>query len=105
MDINKVAAAIEADAGVEIPDLTQSLTEMKSGKQGRVYTPNQLLVREARTVVGYTQPHFAKAINASVTSLRDWEQGRHEPPGVVSTLMHVIKNHPDIINEMEASHG
>lgn len=104
MDINKVAAAINADAGFEIPDLKQSLAEINAGEKGRVYTPSQLLVREARSVVGYTQPKFAEAINASVTSLRDWEQGHHEPPGVVSTLMNVIKNHPDVIHEMEVSH-
>jgi len=101
MDINKVAAAINTDAGFDIPGLKQSLAEMNAAEQGRVYTPSQLLVREARSIVGYTQPKFAKAINASVTSLRDWEQGRHEPPGVVSTLMNVIKNHPDVIHEME----
>jgi len=105
MDIDKIAEAINTDAGFEIPELKQSLTEMSMGKQGRTYTPNQLLVREVRSVVGYTQTKFAKAINTSVTSLRDWEQGRHEPPGVVSTLMKVIKNHPDIIHEIELSHG
>jgi len=82
--------------------LKQSLAEMNAAEEGRVYTPSQPLVREARSIVGYTQP---KAINASVTSLRDWEQGRHEPPGVVSTLMNVIENHPDVIHEMEVNHG
>jgi putative transcriptional regulator len=102
MNINKIAKAIEADAGVELPELKQSLREMHAGEKGRVYTKEQLLVREVRTLVGYTQPHFARVIKASLTSLRDWEQGRHEPPGVVSTLMSVIKNHPDIIQELEA---
>jgi len=101
MDIKKMATAIQLDAGFELPGLEQSLAEMKAGKQGRVYSSSQLLVREARTSVGYTQTKFAKAINSSVTSLRDWEQGRHEPPGVVSTLMNVIKNHPNVIHEME----
>ena len=63
MDINKVAA-INTDAGFDIPDLKQSLAEMNAA-----------------------------------------EQGRHESPGVVSTLMNVIKNHPDVIHEMEVSHG
>lgn len=103
MNINKIAKAIEADAGVELPELKQSLREMQVGEKGRVYTKEQLLVREVRNLVGYTQPHFAHVIKASLTSLRDWEQGRHEPPGVVSALMCVIKNHPDIIQELEAN--
>ena len=63
MDINKVAA-INTDAGFDIPDLKQSLAEMNVAEEGRVYTPSQFLVREARSIVGYTQPKFAKAINA-----------------------------------------
>jgi len=104
MDIKKIAAAIEADAGINLPELEQSLAEMKAKKQGRVYSPAQILVREVRTMVHYSQTEFAKAIETPVTSLRDWEQGRHEPPGVVTTLMKVIKKHPKIIHEMEAEH-
>lgn len=102
MKNEKVAAAINADAGFEIPGLEQSLAEMKAGKQGRVTTASQVLIREARTIVGYTQPEFAKAIGASVTSLRDWEQGRHEAPAIAAKLMHLIKKHPKLIHELEA---
>ena len=45
-DINKVAAAIEADAGETLPDLRQALAEAKDEK-GRVTTPEQMLVRQA----------------------------------------------------------
>jgi len=103
MNVDKMAMAIEADAGFEILGLKQSLAEMKMGKQGRVYTTDQLLVREARGLVGYSQVKFARAINTSVTSLRDWEQGRHKPSGAVSALMMVIKKHPDLIREIESS--
>jgi len=102
MNIDKVTAAINADAGFEIPGLEQSLAEMKACKQGRVTAADQVLVREARTRVGYTQPKFARAIGASVTSLRDWEQGRHQPPAITSKLMRVIKKHPNLIHELEA---
>ena len=100
MDINKITKAINDDAGQEIADLKQSLLEMKAEEKGRITTPAQLLVREARKQAGYTQPKFAKAIHASLTSLRDWEQGRHEPPGVVTALMTLLKNHPHLIDEL-----
>lgn len=102
MDIKKVTQAINKDAGFEIPGLKQSLAEMNAGKHGRVYSPAQLLVREVRATVGYTQLRFAKAIGTSPTSVRDWEQARHEPPSVAATLMQVIKKHPHIIDELEA---
>jgi len=102
MNIEKVTQAINADAGFEIPGLGESLAEMKAGKKGRVTTASQVLIREARGVVGYTQPKFARAIGTSVTSLRDWEQGRHEPPAIASKLMRVIKKHPKLIHELEA---
>lgn len=44
IDVEKVAAAIEADAGEVLPDLRQALAEAKAGL-GRVTTPDQILVR------------------------------------------------------------
>lgn len=51
MDIEKIAQAIEADAGMPLDDLRQSLAEMQSGV-GRVTTAEQLLVRSARAKTG-----------------------------------------------------
>ena len=48
IDIEKVAKAIEADAGELLPDLRQSLAEAKAGLQGRVHTPKQTVVRRGR---------------------------------------------------------
>jgi len=100
IDIEKMAAAIEADAGQKLPGLKTSLKEMKQGQVARTTTPDQLLVRQARKAVGYTQPKFAIAIKTPVGTLRDWEQGRFEPSGAAIALMSVIKNHPDIIHEL-----
>ncbi|MBS3963362.1 MAG: hypothetical protein KGZ80_02495 [Methylomonas sp.] len=51
MDIEKIAQAIEADAGMTLDDLRQSLTEMQTGV-GRVTTAEQLLVRSTRAKTG-----------------------------------------------------
>ncbi len=100
IDTEKMVAAIEADAGQTLPGLKQSIEEMKTGQAARITTPEQLLVREARKAVGYTQPKFAKAIKTPIGTLRDWEQGRFEPSGAAIALMGVIKNHPNIISEL-----
>lgn len=102
MDIEKIAQAIEADAGMALDDLRQGLAEMQAGS-GRVTTPEQLLVRLARTKTGLSQQAFAERIKTPVATLRDWEQGRFTPPGGVLCLLKLIGNHPDLIGELDAA--
>lgn len=102
MDIEKIAQAIEADAGMALDDLRQSLAEMQAGV-GRVTTTEQLLVRSARAKTGLSQQAFAERIKTPVATLRDWEQGRFAPPGGVLCLLKLIGNHPDLIGELEAA--
>ena len=45
LNVDKVAAAIEADAGQALPGLRQSLAEAKAGLAGRVHTPEQIAAR------------------------------------------------------------
>lgn len=99
IDIEKVAKAIEDDAGQEIPDLRQALMEAKAGV-GRVTTPGQMLVRQARERSGLTQALFAERIATPVATLRDWEQGRFVPPGGVLCLMRLIARHPELSQEL-----
>jgi len=53
MNIDKIAKAIEADAGEPIEALRDSLAEMKAGKVARETTPDQLLLREARAALPF----------------------------------------------------
>lgn len=46
LDIMKVAAAIEKDAGEPIPGLRESLAEAKAGVYGTVHTPEQIAARK-----------------------------------------------------------
>jgi putative transcriptional regulator len=102
MDIEKIARAIEQDAGVELPDVRQALAEAKAGV-GRVTTPEQLLVRAARAKAGLSQQAFAERIATPVATLRDWEQGRFAPPGGIMCLMRLIERHPDLTVELAAA--
>lgn len=102
VDIEKVAAAIEADAGESPPDLRQALAEAKAGL-GRVTTPEQVLVRQAREKSGLTQAAFAARIATPVATLRDWEQGRFTPPGGVLCLLRLIVKHPELSKELSAA--
>ena len=102
MDIEKVAAAIEADAGESLPDLRQALAEARAGL-GRVTTREQMLVRQAREKSGLTQAAFAERIETPVATLRDWEQGRFVPPGGVLCLLRLIIKHPELSRELSAA--
>ncbi len=60
MDIEKIAKAIEADAGEPLPELRQALREAAERK-GRVTTPEQMLVRvAARAPLGDHQQRLRK---------------------------------------------
>ena len=100
-DIEAVAKAIEADAGEALPDLRQALKEAQMGV-GRVTTPDQILVRQAREKSGLTQAAFAERIATPVATLRDWEQGRFKPPGAVACLLRLIVRHPELTRELTA---
>jgi putative transcriptional regulator len=101
MDIESVASAIEADAGEALPDLRQALKEAQAGI-GRLTTPAQMLVRQAREKSGLTQAAFAELIATPVATLRDWEQGRFVPPGGVLCLLRLIEKHPELTRELAA---
>lgn len=53
LDIEKVAKAIEADAGEPLPEPRQALAEAKAGR-GRVTTLEQIFVNSTRGATGIT---------------------------------------------------
>ncbi|MDR3298663.1 MAG: XRE family transcriptional regulator [Candidatus Accumulibacter sp.] len=103
MDIEAVARAIEEDAGQALPNLRRSLTDVRAGRFGRVHTPAQILAKAARAKTGMTQQAFAEIIHTPLTTLRDWKQGRFEPPGGVTCLFSLLERHPELIRELETA--
>jgi putative transcriptional regulator len=100
IDVEAIAAAIEADAGEPVPGIREALGEAKRGEFARVTTPEQLIIREARKTAGLSQGEFARRIDTPVATLRGWEQGRFSPPGVASALARLIAKHPDLVEEL-----
>jgi putative transcriptional regulator len=56
-----------------------------------------------RKFVGLTQAQFAQAMEISVHTLRNWEQGRRKPEGPALALLRIAARHPRIIRENLAS--
>lgn len=98
-EVERIARAIEADAGEPLPDIRQALTEARA-RTGRVTMPAQMLVRQAREATGMTQQAFAERIGTPLATLRDWEQGRFAPPGGVLCLLRLIVRRPEIVQEL-----
>lgn len=99
MDIEKIANAIELDAGEGLPELRQALRDAAT-LTGRVTTAEQLLVRSTRAKLGMSQADFAARIGTPAATLRDWEQGRFVPPGAVLCLLRLLTAHPALSNEL-----
>ena len=56
-----------------------------------------------RKFTGLTQKEFAQAMEISVHTLRNWEQGRRKPEGPALALLKIAARHPRIIRENQAS--
>ena len=80
-------------------ELLKAVKQMKAGKRGRVYTPEQLLAISARQSVSLTQKEFAQLLNVSIDSIQDWEQGRRSPRGAAKTLLRIAQEHPEVLEK------
>ena len=81
-------------------ELLKAVKQMKAMKNGKVYTPEQLLAIAARQSVNLTQKEFAQLLNVSIDSVQDWEQGRRSPRGAAKTLLRVAKQHPEVLERI-----
>ena len=62
MDVNKVARAIEDDAGHVLPGLRESLAQAKAGSFSRVHTPEQIVARRRGRPMGSKQAVTKEAV-------------------------------------------
>jgi len=61
LNVDKVTAAIEADAGQTLPGLREALSEAKTGQFAQMHTPEQITKRRGRPV-GSTQAVTKEAV-------------------------------------------
>lgn len=52
-----------------------------------------------RRFIGLSQAELARAMEISVHTLRNWEQGRRKPDGPALALLKIAARHPRIIRE------
>ena len=65
--------------------------------QGRIESGKDIAA--LRHFVGLSQTQFAQAVEISVHTLRNWEQGRRKPEGPAIAFLKIAARHPSIIRE------
>ncbi len=70
------------ELGVEIPEI--DITKMQ--------------IREIREQMKLSQTVFAKLLNVSPSSVRQWEQGKRQPTGATKVLLDLLSKSPKILN-------
>jgi len=66
-------------------------------KPSRVFEFDQPDVRSIRSHYGLSQAKFAGMLGISVSTLRNWEQGRRKPEGAARVLLRVAAQYPDAV--------
>ena len=83
--------------------LMRSLDEVRRWARGeqvpglRVHHFEREEVPAIRAKAGLTQEEFSAQIGVSVSTLRNWEQGRRKPEGPARVLLSMIARDPDIV--------
>ncbi len=55
-------------------------------------------IKEIREKMNLSQSVFAKLLNVSPSSIRQWEQGKRKPSGSTKVLLDLLKRSPGILN-------
>ncbi|MCH8170588.1 MAG: helix-turn-helix domain-containing protein [Bacteroidetes bacterium] len=55
-------------------------------------------IQEIRNRINLSQSVFAKVLNVSPSSVRQWEQGKRTPSGSTKILLELLKENPNILN-------
>ena len=86
--------------------IMRGLQEARDHLQGKsvpgvvVHIPADLDVARIRKRTGLSQPNFADRIGVSVSTLRNWEQGRRVPEGPARVLLGMLDRNPGIVAEV-----
>ena len=69
----------------------------KKRSPSRTFYIEEPNAKEIRSKFHLTQNEFAKMLNISVATLRNWEQGRRRPEGPARVLLNVANTNPDVL--------
>ncbi len=68
--------------GVKIPDVQMSTIQ----------------IQKIRNQMNLSQTVFARLLNVSPSSIRQWEQGKREPTGATKVLLELLRKSPHLLD-------
>jgi len=74
--------------GIEIPDVEINAQD----------------IQRIREKTNLSQTVFAKVLNVSPSSVRQWEQGKRKPTGSTKVLLEILEKHPSILDYRISPH-
>ena len=85
----------------ELVTSIQEAGDIKRGtrKPSRVFEISPVDIKAVRRKLRRTQSEFAFMIGVSVSTLRNWEQGRRSPDGPARALLKVATENPEAIEQ------
>lgn len=93
-------------------ELSTALSDAQKHDQGKltlkshkVDIPKQLVIspeeiKEIRQIYKMSRQVFARYLHTSSRTLENWEQGRSKPNEQAVTLLHLVKNHPETLQQI-----
>lgn len=82
-------------------DLEVSFTEKELSKLGVKLEPVTITadeIQKIRKTLRLSQSVFAKLLNVSLSSVRQWEQGIRTPSGSTMVLLELLQREPKLLN-------
>ncbi len=88
-------------------DIVAAVREMRAHKKGEISLetraikiPEKIDVALIRKNFGFTQKEFAEHYGFTVSSVKEWEQGRREPERSAKLFLKVIAAEPKIVERI-----
>lgn len=72
-----------------------SLTISRKSNLEKKFTPTK--IKRLRKKYDLTQEEFAKVLNASIDTVRAWEQNKSHPRGTALKLLAIFEKHPEVL--------
>ena len=87
--------------GLVLSGIKTSFTEKELKEFGVIFPEvemNASEIQEIRKKTRLSQNVFAKLLNVSPSSVRQWEQGKRKPSGSTMVLLELLRMQPSILN-------
>ena len=73
----------------------KEIAQQKAADEAAAVRDAAKFARRVRMRLGFSQAEFAKRINVSLDTIRNWEQGKRYPTGAAKALLKVLDRAPE----------